>query len=69
MSWINVKDEMPRRDGVMHVTDGEHVTIAEWYEAGGWSLSREDKASGFSSDTITQWMPLPAPPKTTGGSQ
>ena len=64
MKWINVKDSLPKNDGVVLVTDGEHVTIAEWYRESGWSLSREDKAIGFFSTAITHWMLLPAPPKT-----
>jgi len=68
MDWVSVKDELPEHDALVLVTDGEHVTIAEWYQEDGWSLSREDRAIGISSSTITHWMPLPAPPKTLQNS-
>ena len=68
MEWMSVEDTQPKSDGVVLVTDGEYVTAAEWYVKSGWSLAREDKATGISSETITHWMPLPAPPKTRGAS-
>jgi hypothetical protein len=64
MDWVSVKDELPEHDAVVLVTDGEHVTIAEWYIGSGWSLAREDKAIGIVPGTLTHWMPLPPPPKT-----
>jgi hypothetical protein len=62
MKWISIKDELPEKDSLVLITDGERVTIAEWYQESGWSLSREDQAIGIFPDTITHWMPLPAPP-------
>lgn len=64
MDWVSVKDELPQHAAVVLVTDGERVTAADWYKEGGWGFSREDKAVGFSPDSITHWMPLPTPPKT-----
>ena len=44
------------------VTDGQHVTLADWTQRDGWMLDREDKAFGITADVLTHWMPLPAPP-------
>lgn len=62
MKWISIKDKLPEKDSLVLITDGERVTIAEWYQEQGWGLAREDKAIGIFADTITHWMPLPAPP-------
>jgi hypothetical protein len=69
MEWISIQDTQPNSDGTFLVTDGKNVTMAEWYVKGGWSLSREDKAVGFFPNSITHWMPLPAPPKTSRRAQ
>jgi hypothetical protein len=62
MTWISVKDRLPDKDCVALVTDGHHVTLADWTQRDGWMLDREDKAFGITADVLTHWMPLPAPP-------
>ena len=44
------------------VTDGQHVTLADWTERDGWTLDREDRSFGITAAVLTHWMPLPAPP-------
>jgi hypothetical protein len=44
------------------VSDGQHITLGDWTQDVGWMTSREDGAFGITNDTITHWMPLPAPP-------
>lgn len=44
------------------VTDGRHVTLADWTERDGWTLDREDRAFGITTAALTHWMPLPVPP-------
>ena len=61
--WIKVKDRRPDKDCIALVTDGQHVTLADWTLKDGWVLSREDKAFGFTADSVTHWMPLPEPPQ------
>lgn len=68
MKWISVKDRLLGKDCVVLVAAGRHVTIADWYQADGWSLRREDRAIGITSDSIAYWMPLPEPPKDSGGN-
>lgn len=62
MTWLSVKDRLPDKDCLALVSDGQHVTIADWTQANGWMTSREDGAFGITNDTISHWMPLPAPP-------
>jgi len=62
MTWISVKDRLPNKDCRALVTDGQHVTLADWTQQDGWMLDREDKTFGIFADVLTHWMPLPAPP-------
>ncbi len=62
MMWIKVKDRLPDKDGMVLVTDGQHVTLADWIQRDGWMLDRDDKAVGIFADVLTHWMSLPAPP-------
>lgn len=62
MMWIKVKDRLPEKECVALVSDGRHVTIADWTQDDGWRTGREDGAFGITNDTITHSMPLPAPP-------
>jgi len=62
MTWVSVKDRLPDKDCLTLVSDGQHVTLADWTQADGWMTSREDGAFGITNDTITHWMPLPSPP-------
>ena len=61
MTWVSVKDRLPEKDCLALVSDGQHVTIADWTQGNGWSTSREDGAFGVTNNTITHWTPLPAP--------
>lgn len=65
MEWISVKERLPETDSSFLVAGRDrYVTVADWYAAEQrWDLSREDKAIGVSSATITHWMPLPEPPE------
>jgi hypothetical protein len=63
MMWIKVKDRLPDEDRAALVTDGRHVTLGDWTLKDGWVLSREDKAIGFTADSVTHWMPLPELPQ------
>lgn len=60
--WIEVKDRLPDKDCLALVSDGQHITIAEWTQSDGWMTSREDRAFSITNDTITHWMSLPVPP-------
>ena len=62
MTWIEIKDCLPDEGCTALVTDGRHVTLADWTERDGWALDREDKAFGITPEALTHWMPLPAPP-------
>jgi hypothetical protein len=62
MMWIKIKDRLPDKDCMALVTDGRHVTLADWMERDEWALDREDKALGITAATLTHWMPLPVPP-------
>jgi hypothetical protein len=62
MTWRNVKDGLPDKDGLALVSDGQHVTLADWTRTDGWLTSREDGVFGITNSTITHWMPLPEPP-------
>jgi hypothetical protein len=53
MKWISIKDKLPETDSLVLITDGERVTIAEWYQEQGWGLAREDQAIRIFPDTIT----------------
>lgn len=68
MTWISVKDRLPEKDCLALVSDGQHVTIADWTQGDGWRTSREDGAFGITNDTITYWMPLPVHPQEQRGS-
>ena len=63
MMWINVKDRLPDKDCLALVSDGQHITLADWTQAEGWMTSREDGAFDITNDTITYWMLLPEPPE------
>jgi hypothetical protein len=60
--WVSITDRLPNKDCIVLVTDGRHVTLADWTEHDGWMLGREDKAFGITAGVLTHWMPLPAPP-------
>jgi hypothetical protein len=60
--WIKVKDQLPDKDCLARVSDGQHTTLADWTQADGWMTSREDGAFGITNETITHWMLLPEPP-------
>lgn len=60
--WVSVKDRLPGNDCRALVTDGRHVTVADWTRGEGWSLDRDDRNVGITSDVLTHWMPLPEPP-------
>lgn len=60
--WVSVKDRLPGNDCRALVTDGRHVTVADWTRGEGWSLDRDDRNIGITSDVLTHWMPLPEPP-------
>jgi hypothetical protein len=62
MTWISIKDQLPDKDCVALVTDGQHVTLADWTQRDGWMLGRDDKALGITGEVLTHWMPLPKPP-------
>ena len=62
MTWIEIKDRLPDEGCTTLVTDGRHVTLADWTERDGWTLDREDRAFGITARALTHWMPLPAPP-------
>lgn len=62
MTWISFTDRLPDRDCLALVSDGQHITLGDWTQDVGWMTSREDGAFGITNDTITHWMPLPAPP-------
>ncbi len=62
MMWISVKDRLPDKECLALVSDGRHVTIADWSRGNGWVTDREDRAFGITNYTITHWMPLPEPP-------
>ncbi|MCA1613814.1 MAG: DUF551 domain-containing protein [Acidobacteria bacterium] len=62
MTWVSITDRLPDRDCAALVTDGRHVTLADWTERDGWVLDRGDKAFGITATALTHWMPLPAPP-------
>lgn len=56
--WIKAKDQLPDKDCLALVSDGQHTTLADWTQADGSMTSREDGAFGIINDTITHWMPL-----------
>lgn len=62
MTWIRIKDRLPDEGCTTLVTDGRHVTLADWTERDGWTLDREDRAFGITASALIYWMPLPAPP-------
>ena len=62
MNWTGVKEQLPDKDCLVLVTDGRHVTLANWTKADGWVLDREDRAVGITANVISHWMPLPEPP-------
>jgi hypothetical protein len=41
--WVSVKDRLPGNDCRALVTDGRHVTVADWTRGEGWSLDRDDR--------------------------
>jgi hypothetical protein len=62
MTWVSIRERLPEKDCLALVTDGRHVTLADWTERDGWMLDREDRAFGITACVLTHWMPLPAPP-------
>jgi hypothetical protein len=62
MNWLSVKDRLPDKDCRTLVTDGRHVTVADWIQDEGWLLDRDDRNVGVTADRLTHWMPLPEPP-------
>lgn len=62
MTWIEIKDRLPDEGCTALVTDGRHVTLADWTGRDGWTLDREDRAFGITAAVLTHWMPLPVPP-------
>jgi hypothetical protein len=63
MTWVSITDRLPDKACAALVTDGRHVTLAEWTERDEWALDRNDKAFGITAAVLTHWMPLPAPPE------
>lgn len=64
MEWISIKERLPEGDVSALIASDGRVTIADWFASEQrWDLSREDKAIGIFSNTITHWMPLPESPK------
>jgi hypothetical protein len=59
---VRVSDLLLEKDCLALVSDGQHVMIADWGQTNGLVTSREDSPFGITNDTITHWMPLPAPP-------
>lgn len=53
MMWIKVKDRLPDKDCLALVTDGQNVTLADWTQADGWTLDREDRAFGITTNALT----------------
>lgn len=69
MDWVSVKGRLPVKDCRAIVTDGRHVTVADWIQSEGWVLDRDDRNVGVTADKLTHWMPLPEPPSPGSGAQ
>jgi len=54
-TWISVKDRTPDRNSLVVITDGEDVSIGNYY--GKWGTPYT-----IDTDKITHWMPLPSAP-------
>ena len=59
--WVSVEDRLPEREKLVIVYVGGEVTVdtrlrAETSIVGDWAIHQSR------ADTITHWMPLPAPP-------
>lgn len=59
--WISVKDRLPGKNGdyLTYTCDGIVWPYFFTSSSGVW-----EDALGYSTDTVTHWMPLPEPPKT-----
>jgi len=56
--WIPVTERLPERQDMFLVSHYGIVTAAWFYTTDRWELP-----SGFVTDAVTHWMPLPQPPK------
>ncbi len=69
MKWISVSERLPERNVrvlvVASPTPGvvKRITIADWSEHNHWEIDPDDRLICINNETITHWMPLPAPPE------
>ena len=62
MKWIDVKDDLPKTVGdVLVYEPGEEPCIA-FVPLGFSKLKLWELVTGGSTNRVTHWMPLPAPP-------
>lgn len=62
--WISVKDGLPEEDGLYTVYCKNGSMAHAWFEDNKWFIDHCECGTGY----VTNWMPLPEPPKDGDGN-
>lgn len=63
--WIDVKNELPEKTGDYLIFNTDGTVLLYWYdkEYKEWYDKEWYDGSGYQTESVTHWMPLPESPK------
>ena len=59
--WISVKDRLPEKNGDYLIYNTDGIVWPYWYDK---EYKEWYDSSGYLTESVTHWMPMPEPPET-----